>query len=101
MGWPSANYPGRSHHVLDVADCRLQPEAVTALRRAFKDWMEQFQISAYDEESGTGLIRHLYVRTNRAGRRCAAWWPTEKSCPMPLSWRDQLRRRSPPWLGWC
>ena len=33
-------YRPRSHDVLDAEDCLLQPEAVTALRRAFKGWME-------------------------------------------------------------
>ena len=37
-----------------------------------KGWMEDFQIPAYDECTGRGLIRHLYIRTNRAGKPCAA-----------------------------
>jgi len=60
-------YRPRSHAVLDAADCLLQPEAVTALRAAFKKWMEDYSVPAYDEESGKGLIRHLYVRTNSRG----------------------------------
>ena len=60
-------YRARSHDVLDVADCLLQPEAVTTLRRAFKGWMERYRIPAYDEGTRQGLIRHLYVRTNQAG----------------------------------
>ena len=60
-------YRARSHDVLDVADCLLQPEAVTTLRRAFKGWMERYRIPAYGEGTRQGLIRHLYVRTNQAG----------------------------------
>ena len=60
-------YRPRSHDVLDAEDCLLQPREVTILRRAFKEWMERYRISPYDERSGEGLIRHLYVRTNRAG----------------------------------
>ena len=60
-------YRARSHDVLDVADCLLQPEAVTTLRRAFKGWMERYRVPAYDEGTRQGLIRHLYVRTNQAG----------------------------------
>ena len=92
-------YRGRSHHVLDVADCRLQPEAVTALRRAFKDWMEQFQISAYDEESGTGLIRHLYVRTNRAGEALCCVVANGEKLPHAAELADQLRRAVPSLAG--
>ena len=60
-------YRARSHDVLDVDDCLLQPEAVTTLRRAFKGWMERYRVPAYDEGTCQGLIRHLYVRTNQAG----------------------------------
>ena len=60
-------YRARSHDVLDVDDCLLQPETVTTLRRAFKGWMEWYRVPAYDEGTCQGLIRHLYVRTNQAG----------------------------------
>ena len=60
-------YRPRSHDVLDAEDCLLQPQAVTALRRAFKEWMERYAVPAYREEDGRGLIRHLYVRTNSQG----------------------------------
>ena len=60
-------YRGRSHSVLDAPDCLLQPQAVTCLRGAFQSWMEEYSVPAYDERTGTGLVRHLYVRTNSAG----------------------------------
>ena len=47
-------YRGRSHDVLDVEDCLLQPEPVTALRAAFKGWMEQYAVPPYDEVSRSG-----------------------------------------------
>lgn len=57
-------YRGRSHDVLDVEDCLLQPEAVTALRRTFKNWMLTCAVPPYDEGTRAGLVRHFYVRTN-------------------------------------
>ena len=30
-------------------------------------WMKRYQIPAYDETTGRGLVRHVYVRTNRRG----------------------------------
>ena len=92
-------YRGRSHHVLDVADCLLQPEVVTALRRAFKDWMERFQISAYDEENGTGLIRHLYVRTSRAGEALCCVVANGAELPHAAELTDRLRRAVPSLAG--
>lgn len=57
-------YQRRTHRVIDIEDCLLQPELDTACRAAVKDWMERFHIPAYDERTGRGLIRHLFLRTN-------------------------------------
>ena len=61
-------YRARSHDVIDVSSCLLQREEADAAGRAVKDWMQHFKVSAYDETAHKGLIRHVYVRTNRAGQ---------------------------------
>ncbi len=58
-------YRGRSHDVIDVPDCLLQPESAGRARAAVKGWMEEYAVSSYDETEGRGLVRHVYVRTNR------------------------------------
>lgn len=55
-------FRARSHDVIDVEDCLIQPQPVAALRRALKEWMARYNIPAYDEASHSGLARHLYVR---------------------------------------
>ena len=96
-------YRPRSHDVVDTEDCLLQPEADTALRLAFKGWMEDFQIPAYDESTGRGLIRHLYIRTNRAGQGpVLRSGQREGACPTPESLSGCPARRCPrAWPGWC
>ena len=61
-------FQNRTHRVVDIADCLLQPEADTACRAAVKGWMAAFGVPAYDESTGGGLLRHLYLRTNQAGQ---------------------------------
>lgn len=61
-------YRARSHDVIPVEDCLLQPKAAADARRAVLAWMKQCQIPAYDEGTGKGLLRHLYVRLNWAGQ---------------------------------
>ena len=61
-------YQGRTHRVVDIEDCLLQPEEDTAARRAVKNWMTQYYIPAYNEKTGKGLLRHLYLRTNSRGQ---------------------------------
>ena len=61
-------FRARSHDVIDVPDCLLQREAANAAGRAVKAWMQQFHVPAYNERAHVGLVRHVYVRTNRAGQ---------------------------------
>lgn len=60
-------YQKRTHAVTDVEDCLLQPAAAANLRTAVKEWMERYNVPAYDERAHKGLIRHVYVRTNAKG----------------------------------
>lgn len=85
-------YRGRSHDVLDAPDCPLQPEAVTRLRAAFKNWMEERHIPAYNEGTGRGLIRHLYVRTNSRGESLVCVVANGDKLPHSDELAEALRR---------
>lgn len=60
-------FRARTHQVVPVERCLLQPEACDRTAHAVGSWMKRYQIPAYDETLGRGLIRHVYVRTNRQG----------------------------------
>ena len=92
-------YRARSHDVLDVEDCLLQPEGVTALRRAFKNWMERYRVPAYDEGSGSGLIRHLYVRTNQKGEALCCVVANGRRIPHAPELVQALRQAEPALAG--
>ncbi|MDR2670117.1 MAG: 23S rRNA (uracil(1939)-C(5))-methyltransferase RlmD [Oscillospiraceae bacterium] len=63
-GRPSTGFfRARSHDLVPVAHCALQSEEANALAAALRSWMEGCDVTPYDEASGTGLIRHLFVRT--------------------------------------
>ncbi|MCI8329045.1 MAG: 23S rRNA (uracil(1939)-C(5))-methyltransferase RlmD [Oscillibacter sp.] len=61
-------FQARSHRVVPVECCLLQPEACDRTARAVGSWMKRYHVPAYDESTGRGLIRHIYVRTNRRGQ---------------------------------
>ena len=92
-------YRPRSHDVLDAPDCPLQPEAVTRLRGAFKGWMERHAVPAYDEGTGTGLIRHLYIRTNSRGESLVCVVANGDKLPHSQSLAESLRRAEPGLTG--
>ena len=92
-------YRPRSHDVLDAPDCPLQPEAVTRLRGAFKGWMEEYSVPAYDEGTGKGLIRHLYVRTSSRGESLVCVAANGEALPCPDALTEALRQADPGLAG--
>ncbi len=52
----------RSHHVIPCGDCLLQPAAFSQIADIVTHWIERYGVSVYDEATGEGLLRHLYLR---------------------------------------
>ena len=92
-------FRARSHEVIDAPDCLLQPLAATRLRGAFRTWMEELQVPAYDEKTHTGLIRHFYVRTNRRGQSLCAVIANGTSLPDQEALIQALRGAEPGLVG--
>ncbi len=55
-------YAPMTHRIIDCADCALQPEDFKKVVDAFRDWIREKKISVYDEATGRGLVRHIYIR---------------------------------------
>ena len=55
-------YRPRSHDVIQPERCFLQPEVFDRAAKTLLNWMTEKDIPAYDEATGKGLIRHLYLR---------------------------------------
>ena len=92
-------YAARTHTVTDVEDCLLQPEACARLRATLKSFMSTYCIPAYDERTGTGLLRHLYVRTNRAGESLCCILVNGKALPHEEELVELLRNAEPGLCG--
>ena len=92
-------YRPRSHDVIDVDDCLLQGEAAARLRGAVKEWMAEYSIPAYNERTFTGLVRHVYVRTNRAGRSLCCLLVNGRGVPREAELVRALRRAEPNLAG--
>ncbi len=67
-GRPTAGfYRRRSHEVVPCAACAIQSAQADALKGAVLDWARENGVAPYEEQSGQGLLRHIYVRTGAAG----------------------------------
>ena len=51
-----------SHRIVPCEDCLLQPEVFRSAVRAVKRWHRETGESVYDEGTGKGRLRHLYLR---------------------------------------
>ena len=59
-------YAGRTHSVIPRDDCFLEPEDAGRILETVRLFMDEHHIPAYDETDGTGLLRHVLIRTSRA-----------------------------------
>ena len=55
-------YRAGTHDVVENARCRILPEEIDAAKDAVIDYVNQRRVSVYDEATGKGLLRHIYVR---------------------------------------
>ena len=64
LGEPAVGfYKPRSHEVVNCYDCMLQSPAAMAAADALRQFMEEDNITAWDERWEKGLMRHLIVKT--------------------------------------
>ncbi len=55
-------YAPHSHRIIDCRNCKLQPAEFERVLEVFEDYMTLCRVSAYDEQTGRGLLRHIYIR---------------------------------------
>jgi 23S rRNA (uracil1939-C5)-methyltransferase len=56
-------YAQRSHRVVPVEECPIQPEAIRAAVAAVRRWAGENGVPPYDEETGEGLLRGVLARS--------------------------------------
>ena len=55
-------YAGRTHRIVPCPDCKLQPGTLNAIGNALCSFFAANGIQPYDEASGKGLVRHIFLR---------------------------------------
>ena len=56
---------GRWDEVIGIEECLLTTDVGNAIRLAVRGWAREEQLEAYDQENGSGYLRHLVVREGR------------------------------------
>ncbi len=55
-------YANHSHRVIPCEDCLLQPESFNRIAEIVREFTRATNQTAYDEMTGRGKLRHLYIR---------------------------------------
>ena len=61
-GYKIGFYAPKSHRVTEAADCLLAPKVFSEIIAELRAFFGKYSLSVYDEESGNGLLRHIYLR---------------------------------------
>ncbi len=55
-------YGKRSHRIIDTQKCFLQHEISDKIIEIIREFLKEYHISIYDEQSHKGLVRHILVK---------------------------------------
>ncbi len=58
----SGFYASRTHSIIETQRCYIQAKENEEIIKIIKNFIAEFQISTYDEESHQGLVRHILTR---------------------------------------
>ena len=92
-------YRARSHDVIPVTDCLLQSGESNAIARAVEEYLRDFKVAAYDERKRKGLLRHIYVRTNREGEALVCLVVNGSKLPQEEKLVERIRAACPGTVG--
>ncbi len=68
----SGFFSERSHRVVPVEHCRLQPERFSEIVAFIKEQLKTLKISVYNEQDNRGVMRHIFLRCGHySGEVCA------------------------------
>lgn len=55
-------YAPRSHEIIHMDACNIQDETADEVIKLVKAWIEKYNIETYNEETHSGIIRHIMIR---------------------------------------
>ncbi len=72
-------YAKHSHRVIPFTGCLLQPQVFTEILEYLLPALQNAGVSAYDEQTNTGLLRHIYLRRGAYSGEIALCFVVRKS----------------------
>lgn len=83
-------YAGRTHSIVPIKECFIQHPLNEKIMAIVRQWMMDYQVSAYDETKHSGLVRHIFTRIGKyTGEVMVCLVINGKTIPM----QEELLRR--------
>lgn len=93
-------YRARSHDIVATESCLIQAEVSDRAAAALRRWMDRCHVPAYDETTGRGLIRHLFIRhVFGTGQTLVTVVATSRDLPRLRQLIDEIRKSCPEVTG--
>lgn len=92
-------FQARTHKVVSIDRCLIQSEISDKTAQAVRAWMKKYKISAYDETTGKGLVRHVYVRVNKKGESLCCVVANGKQLPREPELAAYVHAAAPKTVG--
>ncbi|MGM9647438.1 MAG: 23S rRNA (uracil(1939)-C(5))-methyltransferase RlmD [Eubacteriales bacterium] len=88
-------YAPRSHEIVPCGDCALQKPIFTPIIATLQTLLRQAGVIPYREEDGSGLLRHLFLRTSASGEVMVTLVTTSRPFPAAQEIAEKLRTAHP------
>lgn len=93
-------FAAHSHRIVGCLNCQLEPPLFENILKAVIAFMNEYKITAYNEETGEGLIRNIYIRRARAtGQTAVCFVINGDSIPHENKLIETIRSVSPEITG--
>lgn len=89
-----------SHRIVGCPGCMLQPPEFEDILHAAIKFMTDYSVAPYDEKTGTGLVRHIFIRKAEAtGQTAVTFVINGDSVPHKEQLVDEIKNVSPDITG--
>ena len=86
-------FSARSHKVVPATGCRLENPALTPILGSVTAWLKEHKVSLYDEESGKGILRHVYLRIGEVSREVMVALVVNDELPHAKDFADFIMKK--------
>ncbi len=89
-------YQSSTHRIVDIDSCLLTDKKADEIFTVVKKLLKSFKLKPYDENTGTGFLRHLLVKTGfRSGETMVVLVTASREFPKKRSFINALLKNCP------